>query len=56
MEVRCYQECVGEEVENLGNLMGVHWELDENTFGAEGKMKKSSGTPPSIQKKNSWGT
>jgi hypothetical protein len=24
--------------------MGVHWELDENTLGAKGKMKKSSGT------------
>jgi hypothetical protein len=45
MEVRCYLECVGENVENLGNLMEVHWELDGNTLRAKGKMKKWSGTP-----------
>jgi len=44
VEVRCYKECVGEDIENLGNLMGVHWKLDENTLGAKGKMKKFSGT------------
>jgi len=25
--------------------MGVDWEVDGNTLGAEGKMKNSSGTP-----------
>jgi hypothetical protein len=35
--------------------MGVHWELDENTLGAKGKMKKFSGTPLN-SKENSWGT
>ncbi len=44
-------ECLGEDVENLGNLMGVHWELEENTLGAKGKMKKSSGTPLNSKEK-----
>ncbi len=38
-------------LENLENLMGVHWELEENTLGARGKMKKSSDTPLNSQGK-----
>jgi hypothetical protein len=51
IEVRCYYECVGEDIANLGNLMGVHWELEENTLGAKGKMKMSSGTPLNSKEK-----
>jgi len=31
--------------------MGVHWELDENTLGAKGKMKKSSDNPLNLKEK-----
>jgi hypothetical protein len=37
--------------ENLGNLMGVHWELVGNTLRAKGKMKKSSGNPLNSKEK-----
>jgi hypothetical protein len=31
--------------------MGVHWELDDNTLGANGKMKKFSSTPLNSKEK-----
>jgi hypothetical protein len=31
--------------------MGVHWELEENTLGAKGKMKNSSGNPLNSKEK-----
>jgi hypothetical protein len=34
IKVRCYGEKVGEQIENLGNIMGTRWELIENLKGS----------------------
>ncbi len=48
-EVRCYWEHVEE---HIGNLMGTHWELDENTLVTT-KVQMSQ-HPPSPEEEN-WG-
>jgi hypothetical protein len=41
--------------ENIGNLMGTHWELERNMLGIKEKRKRSSPTPspPKLERKKS---
>jgi len=37
--VRCYWEHLWEPKENIGNLMGIHWEFEKNMLGTKEKWK-----------------
>ncbi len=50
IKARCYWEhpwgTHWEPRECIGNLMGIHWELERNILGTKGKMKKILPLPP----------
>jgi hypothetical protein len=41
INLRCYWERLEERLGNLGNLIEIPWEHDDNTLGTRKKTKKS---------------
>jgi hypothetical protein len=41
INVRCYEEHVGEYIGNLGNILGTQWELEGNLMGTHWEPRKN---------------